>query len=103
MAGLHREPPLARRLAVLAIDQHVFAHTDTYFVWLRWWLFTVIGIGAWVYLQGGAFESIAICAVGGLIVVITLYRWYWSTTYRYQQMRDMESGPFNPSRARRLR
>jgi hypothetical protein len=90
-------------IAVLAVHQLAFAHTDTYVVWLRWWLFLVVGAGAWVYLQGGMFETIAVCTVGTLVVLAILGQWYMTKSWRFQTMRDLEVGPFDPHRRRRLR
>jgi hypothetical protein len=85
-------------MGVLAVHQFRFARTLTYFVWLRGWLFVVVGLGVWVYLQGGAFETIAVCTVGALIMIAILGQWYMMTSWRFQHMRDLGFGPFDPSR-----
>ncbi|SCE82967.1 hypothetical protein [Micromonospora chokoriensis] len=90
-------------MAVLAVDQWAFAHSDMYFVWHRWWLFAVVGAGVWVYLQGGTSETIAVCGVGVLVVLTILGRSYFARNWRFHQMRELQVGPFDPSRRRRLK
>lgn len=89
-------------LGVLAVHQLAFTRALTYFVWLRGWLFVVVGLGAWVYLQGGTFETIAVCTVGALVAIAILGQWYMATSWRYQHMRDLGLGPFDPKRRGRL-
>lgn len=93
-------------LGVLAVHQLAFARTHTYFVWLRGWLFVVVGLGVWVYLQGGAFETIAVCTVGALVTIAILGQWYMATSWRFEHMRDVGRdlgiGPFAPRRRGRL-
>ncbi|MFI0199268.1 hypothetical protein ACH4ON_31800 [Streptomyces eurythermus] len=93
-------------LEVLAVHQLAFARTHTYFVWLRGWLFVVIGPGVWMYLQGGTFETIAVCTVGALVTIAILGQWYMATSRRFEHMRDVGRdlgiGPFAPKRRGRL-
>jgi hypothetical protein len=89
-------------MAVLTVHQLAFAYTDIYFTWLRWWLFLLVGAGASVYLQGGTFETIAVCTVGALVVLAILGRWYLTKSWRFQTMRDLEVGLFDPNRRRKL-
>jgi hypothetical protein len=90
-------------LAVLVVHQLAFTRSDAYFVWLRWWLFLVVGAGVWVYMQGGMFATIAVCTVGALVVLAILGQWHMTKSRRFQTMRDLQFGPFDPSRRRRLR
>lgn len=89
--------------AVLALHQLAFSRAERYMVWLRMWLFVVIGPGAWLYLQGEGYEAIAVCAVGGLVMIAILGQWYMTTSQQFKSMRDLGMGPFDPSRRRRLR
>ncbi|OEU86047.1 hypothetical protein DB35_10550 [Streptomyces abyssalis] len=84
-----------------AVHQLAFARSGHHIVWLRGWLFVVVGLGAWVYLQGGAFTTIAVCTVGALVTIAVLGQWYMTTARRFQTMRDLEMGPFDPSRRNR--
>ncbi|MER7015447.1 hypothetical protein ABT324_28780 [Saccharopolyspora sp. NPDC000359] len=88
-------------LVVLAVHQLAFARTNLRFVWLRWWLFVVIGLGVWVYLQGGVFETFAVCTVGALITLAVLGQWYLAVSPRFETMRRLEMGPFDPQRRRK--
>jgi hypothetical protein len=90
-------------MGVLALHQLAFARSKHYIVWLRSWLFVVIGLGTWMYLQGGAFETIAVCTVGALVMIAILGQWHMTTSSRFQTMRNLEMGPFDPGRRRRLR
>ncbi|MFI6645334.1 hypothetical protein [Streptomyces sp. NPDC050504] len=93
-------------LGVLAVHQLAFARAHTYFVWLKGWLFVVVGLGVWVYLQGGTFETIAVCTVGALVTIAILGQWYMATSWRFEHMRDVGRnlgvGPFAPRRRGRL-
>ncbi|MEE1938531.1 hypothetical protein V1L54_03735 [Streptomyces sp. TRM 70361] len=88
-------------MGVLAVHQFVFFRAHLYFVWLRGWLFVVVGLGTWVYLQGGVLETVAVCAVGALVTIAVLGQWYMATSRRFQHMRDLGTGPFDPSRRSR--
>ncbi|WP_263167489.1 hypothetical protein [Streptomyces sp. SCSIO ZS0520] len=88
-------------LEVLAVHQLAFARAYRYFVWLRGWLFAVIGIGVWVYLQGEVLTTVAVCTAGALVTISILGQWHMATSRRFQSMRDLEMGPFDPDRWKR--
>lgn len=87
-------------LGVLAVHQLAFYRANTYFVWLKWWLLLVIGIGTWVYQRGEPFETSAICVVGVLLTLAILGQWQMATSFRFERMRNLEAGPFDPRRQR---
>ncbi|RKT54345.1 hypothetical protein [Saccharothrix australiensis] len=88
-------------LVVLAVHQLAYTHTGVHILWRRRWLFAVIGLGAWVYLQGGVFETIAVCTAGVLMVLAIAGQWNLVTSRRFRLARDSERGPFAPVRFRR--
>lgn len=88
-------------LEVLAVHQLAFAHAHRFFVWLRGWLFVVVGLGVWVYLQGGVLTTVAVCTVGALVTISILGQWHMAMSWRFQSMRDLEMGPFDPGRWKR--
>lgn len=87
-------------LGVLAIHQLAFYRANTYLVWLRWWLLVVIGLGTWVYLRGGWYETAAICGVGAVLTLAILGQWHMVTSSRFEHLRELRYGPFDPSRER---
>lgn len=89
-------------LGVLAVHQLAFSRTDTYFVWMRKWLFLVVGLGVWLYLRGGAFETIAVCAVGTLVTLAILGQWYMRKSWRWERMKALGYGPLDLDRKGRL-
>jgi hypothetical protein len=87
-------------LGVLAVHQLAFYRTNTYFVWLKWWLLLVIGLGSWFYRQGAPYETPAICVVAVLLTLAIIGQWHMVTSLRFERMRNMEYGPFDPGRRR---
>lgn len=67
-------------LVFLAIQQLASARTKRYIEFVHGRHFVAMGVGVFVYLQGGIFETIAVYAVGAYFVIFTLATWYWIQT-----------------------
>ena len=87
-------------LGVLAVHQLAFYRTNTYFVWLKWWLLLVIGVGSWFYRQGAPYETPAVCVVALLLTLAIIGQWHMVTSPSFERMRNLEYGPFDPDRRR---
>jgi len=89
-------------LVVLTVHQLVFLHSNTYFKWLRWPRLLLICAATWLYLQGGWYETAAICGLGAVLTLMILNVWQMTTSsrFRYQRMREHGYGVLDPKHER---